>query len=81
MSQLVERLGQDSQLLLRKELLKELRADDSVTTKTLIKQGKTYRIRCFTDLLSGDQRQEIKILREVLSAKGVTGKWKKKTVN
>lgn len=80
-SQLVEKLGKGSELLLRKKLLEALRADESVTTETLIKKSIKYPIRQFTDMLSDDQRQDIiKTFREVVRVGGITGKWKKQPV-
>lgn len=73
-SQLVEKLGKGSELLLRKKLLEALRADESVTTETLIKKSIKYPIRQFTDMLSDDQRQDIiKTFREVVRVGGITG--------
>ncbi|XP_074615788.1 uncharacterized protein LOC141875405 [Acropora palmata] len=69
-SQLVEKLGIGSQQLLREKL----GANESVTTETLIKKSIKYPIRQFTDMLSGDQRQDIiKTFREVVRVGGITG--------
>ncbi|XP_067057441.1 uncharacterized protein [Acropora muricata] len=68
-SQLVEKLGIGSQQLLREKL----GASESVTTETLIKKSIEYPIRQFTDMLSGEQRQDIKTFRKVLSVSGITG--------
>lgn len=68
-SQLVQKLGIGSQQLLRETL----GANESVTTETLIKKSIEYPIRQFTDMLSGEQRQDIKTFRKVLSVSGITG--------
>ena len=75
-SQIMAGLGKDSEEFLRKELIEAIGGDKSASTLTLIRQNKRYRIRQFTDLLTGDIRENtIKTLREVLSDyKGVTGK-------
>lgn len=74
-SQIMAGLGKDSEEFLRKELIEAIGGDKSASTLTLIRQNKRYRIRQFTDLLTGDIRENtIKTLREVLSDyKGVTG--------
>ncbi|XP_068733322.1 uncharacterized protein [Montipora capricornis] len=74
-NQIMAGLGKDSVEFLRKELIEAIGCDKSASTLTLIRQNKTYRIRQFTDLLTGDIRENtIKTLREVLSDyKGVTG--------
>ena len=75
-SEFVNKLGEESFMFLRKELSKELGADDSSHIMELLQQSKTYPIRQFTDSLNDKLREDvIKKLREVLpSYKGVTGK-------
>lgn len=73
-SQLVEKLGEGSQQLLREKLSNAPGANESVTTETLIKESIKYPIRQFTDRLSGNQRQDIiKTFRKVVRVGGITG--------
>ena len=71
---IVEKLGEDAEKLLRKEL-KSGPNDSSLSTKDLILQSKSYPIRKYTDLLADrDREQAIKTLREALpTSKGVVG--------
>ena len=73
-TEIVDKLGQVAEKLLRKEL-ESGPNDSSLSTKDLILRSKSYRIRKYTDLLADDCRgQAIKALREALpTSKGVVG--------
>ncbi|XP_068687692.1 doublesex- and mab-3-related transcription factor A2-like [Montipora foliosa] len=73
--QIIDGLGKHANEFLRKQLIKEIGANEHADTLTLIQQNKSYAIRQFTDVLSDDIRKDtVKTLREVLSDyKGVTG--------